>query len=43
MENTRKYALHIMNYVYISSVMTCNAIILMPNFGQKKTADPKII
>ena len=27
-----------MNYVYISSVvMTCNAIFLKPNFGQKKT------
>ena len=42
MENTRKYALHIMNYVYISSVVTtCKAIILRPIFGQKKDRRPQ--
>ena len=36
MKNTIKYTLHIMNYVYISSVvMTCSAIFLRPNFGPK--------
>ena len=31
-----------MNYVYVSSVvMTCNTIILMPNFGQKEDRRPQ--